>query len=102
MTTKGGPVADLLRRAEDRIGDPAWWCKGQMGRGDGSNCLHGALYYEGRGYAYIDAVRLLHDVLSADYDWWTLAEFNDRESTTHNDVMMVLATALDIAEAEGL
>lgn len=114
------PIADAIRAIEDRIGDERYWTKHSRAyRRDDGTFIHCLLGAAGRatgaipGGAANEWVRyattraFLESVVcefTADPDGFGLPviSFNDEDATTHADVMLFLATALDVAEAEGL
>lgn len=106
------PIADAIRRIEDRIGDERYWTKFDIVDVHGRSCLVGAAADVERarrrsGVPMAGLFRFLNDI-AADFTadaaglGFRAMEFNDDFRTTHADVMLFLATALDVAEAEGL
>ncbi len=96
------PIADAIRRIEDRIGDEAYWSQGRAWRPGGRACLAAAAGEVVPLDADAPTFALLRSVLAAYAGNPSLSAFNDDSATTHADVMLFLATALDVAEAEGL
>ncbi len=112
-----GPIANAIRRIEDHIGDERYWTKFNRRLWIDTNlyahCLIGAveevvrgttLSGDWRGY---EAFRVLIDQLAIDFSadeygcGFSACSFNDKDATTHADVMLFLSAALDVAEAEG-
>lgn len=96
------PIADAIRRIEDRIGDERYWCKRRFHDGTKA-CISGAVGDEFPNLRRRDEIiDFLAEIASAwrSADWVYPSHVND--TSTHADVMLFLATALDVAEAEGL
>ena len=89
-----GPLADAIRRIEDRIGDERYWCRGRSYQGEQACVIGAASEVESW-----DAVDLLYEVAN---DTTGLPVVTVNDHLGHEAVMLLLATALDIAEAEGL
>ncbi len=100
MTTT--PIADAIRRIEDGIGDERYWCQGRFTEalpGGEAVCLSWAVAEESQS-SCLPVGPFVREVLNAYHDESSIPRFNDR--STHEEVMLFLATCLDVAEAEAL
>lgn len=108
-----GPVTEALRAVEDTLADPACWTQGSYHDGMRS-CLVGTIIDHAVIPSYkaqdqVDA--LIRDILT--YETWGTecpTGLNDADDMArrlglpgaYDAVMLLLATALDVAEAESL
>lgn len=104
-TITATPVADAIRAMQDRLGRPEWWCQGTLHKGVVAACIRGAQFDVTTD---IDELEELSAVLNDVVEGWTgdefetVSGFNDALTTTHDDILLFLDAALDVAEAEGL
>lgn len=106
-------VYEILMKARGRIDSPDKWCKGDYFK-DGKCCLAGALHYALSGkdrlvykgecdrelLALTRSVEVLVKKCSKTPMSQGLHHFNDRGTTTHQDVMRVMDEAIALAKKE--
>ena len=105
MTTKADTsVADAIRAMQNRLGRPEWWCRERYLDGDAA-CLIGAMHVVfGPGNVRDGVMDVLVDAARG----WTsnpatsLPGLNDGHLKDHDELLLFLDAALDVAEAEGL
>ena len=111
----------LLIAGQQLLKDPSGWCKGSMKQGQ-SFCINGALfevgtpnykmpddyvsddplYYRGdlnRGQIP-EPVWFLRQVLKQETNYLNIGLFNDDPDTTHEQVLELLKSAIELVEAE--
>lgn len=114
ITTPEQEVAELLRKAAYRVGQPGAWTQHYLGRlkngtgtyvrnvlNDseiGSRCMLGALYCE---YDMDPApnIHAAYDAVVASIGTGLIADWNDSPQRTQDDVVAALVRAAEIAEA---
>ena len=111
----------LLIAGQQLLKDPSGWCKGSMKQGE-SYCINGALfevgtpnykmpddfvsdyplYYRGdlnRGQIP-EPFWFLRQALKQGSDFSNIGRFNDDPETTHDQVLMLLESAIELVECE--
>lgn len=100
------PVADAIREMEDRLADERYWCKHAYHRGEAMCLTSVRAKVSGWHDFSSDLLDLMIEVGLTFKPWegqrFSLILFNDHPSITHADIMLYLATCLDVAEAEGI
>jgi hypothetical protein len=106
-------VVTALLKLEDMLADPLYWTTRTYSRALPTTdsyhhyafCLSGAINRLNIPNRVRNDLHYLMDDVLAGWNssrFGSIPNFNDHSCTTHADLMMVLATALDIAEQEGI
>lgn len=93
-------TSELLRAAWAKIDTPGKWCKNGF-ENSTEKCLDslGALYYFYADENYYNAKYILKKCCQEE-GARTITEYNDAESTTHDDIKRVWMRAIELAEED--
>lgn len=94
------PIANTIRALQARLGRPEWWTKGEFHRGEAA-CLEGAIRDVKAPLGVWDFIEEVAQSWASN-DYASVTGFNDWYIHDHDELLLFLDAALDVAEAEGI